>query len=292
MKGVTRRAVSVAIMTGLVFCSFLLIAPVPVRATTSIWWTMYPSAYNSTWQRALPFPQIGPNPCSDISARDGISKDLYYAGDSAQVAENGDFTNASWSDWDEFLGLDYVNGTQPPDNATITVVWVTAYFMTQSPDCYLLFSVDNKVTWYNSDPILAAYGPVSWNVSTLIAWTPQLLKSPQTWAKINAFPTPSTHIYLDYIGISSMWTVPYGGGYEPPGGETTGGMIGGTWASSIVIGTLGGIGFIGMIAYPALAIYSFKSKDEKMNAVVGFIIGESLFVTLLWFALSVFTGNM
>lgn len=257
---------------------------------------MYPSAYNSTHFFAFPLPQVGPNPCPEVSARaDGLTKDLYYASQaSAQYAENGDFTNTTWHDDDEFFGLDYISGTQPPDNATIIIVWVTAYFMSQSPDVYLLLSIDDRATWYNSDPILAAYGPISWNVTSLIAWTPQLLKSPQTWARVNCFPLGSTHYYLDYIGISSAWTVPYGGGYVPPGEveETGGQMMSSGWLTDIFILSLLGIGFVGMIAYPGLAIYSYKSSDDKLSSLIAFISGETIFAGMVWFALLVLTGEI
>jgi hypothetical protein len=53
-----------------------------------------------------------------------------------------------------------------------------------------------------------------------------------------------------------------------------------------------GIGFVGMIAYPGLAIYSYKSSDDKLSSLIAFISGETIFAGMVWFALLVLTGEI
>jgi hypothetical protein len=96
-----------------------------------------------------------------------------------------------------------------------------------------------------------------------------------------------TPVYVDYVGLSYTWQ--YGPAPPPSGGPIAWDS---SWITNIFITTLAGVGFIGVIAYPGLAIYSYKSKDEKLGAFVSFIIGETLFTGMLWFALSVITGNI
>ena len=62
--------------------------------------------------------------------------------------------------------------------------------------------------------------------------------------------------------------------------------------SDVFMEVLAGVSFLAVIAYPALAIYSYKSTDEKLSSFSGFIIGEVIFIGLLWFALSVLSGKI
>jgi hypothetical protein len=50
---------------------------------------------------------------------------------------------------------------------------------------------------------------------------------------------------------------------------------------------MGGIGFIGMIAYPAAAIKRHKSGGNPSESIVGFVVLEFMFVGMLYAALAI-----
>jgi hypothetical protein len=184
----------------------------------------------------------------------------------------------------------------PASNATILSVSMIAVAYVPVGATIQMFAMhDVNGTYYsfhNGPEVSGSYWTFQefeYDLTDDYSWNASMLTS-TTFLRIVLMAYGSgTSVYVDYVGLSYTWQYgpapPAGGGWNPFG-------FGSSWMSSIFIVTLGGVGFIGMIAYPGVAIYSYKSKDEKLNSVVGFIIGEALFICMLWFALSVLTGNI
>jgi hypothetical protein len=229
----------------------------------------------------------------DRDAYDAVIGQSY---DTTQWLETADFTNIAIS-W------------LPYDNATIDWVLVTTYWHfipasnNYTPLMTLKLSINDKASWmsYGSTipktrwPYPLTETAITWNVTTLVAWTPALLKSQDVWAKIYTYTSAGETYYLDYVGLHYFWHVPWvpaGVLPEPPAPQTHPFAFGGFTVTSVFIGSLGAMGFIGMIAYPALAIYFHDSKDNKLGAFSNFIIGESMFIAMLWFSLAVVTGQI
>jgi len=183
----------------------------------------------------------------------------------------------------------------PASNATIlTVSMIAIAYIPAGPHIEMWAMHDVDGTYYSFHTGGAMYGSY-WTYQKFeidltddYSWNASMLTS-TTFLRIVVMAFGSgTPVYVDYVGLSYTWQ--YGPEPPPPSGNPFG--FGTYGMSDIFIATLGGVGFIGMIAYPGLAVYSYKSKDEKLSAVVGFITGETLFVGMLWFALSVITGNI
>lgn len=286
MKQRNRKALSVVVTTSLIIGLFLFVPNSnDVDATWNGWHdVMAPTAKNTTaWNYAY-----GLNAAKEL---DGTAICL---GGSWGYVRTSDFTDPSYTDYI----APYDNRSDfPDDNATfyyfkgICIWWMVLCSPTNYYRVYVEQLVDGNYSTLYATGVLGgtnSWEDLEWNVTGLRSWTGAELKDPTLFRITLMAQGVAGPIYVDYIGWHYIWqptpTVPSSGG-GPLG-------FGSSWMSNIFIVTLGGVGFIGMIAYPGVAIYSYKSKHEKLGSVVGFIIGETLFIGLLWFALSVITGRI
>lgn len=202
-----------------------------------------------------------------------------------------DFTSTSYSNF----WVPYSNRSAfPLTNATIlSVSMIAIAYVPGGTTIQMLAMHDVNGTYYsfhNGPEVSGSYWTFQKfevDLTADYAWNASMLTDTAFLRIVLMAFGSGTPIYVDYVGLSYTWQ--YGPASPPSGGPIGWGS---SWITNTFIATLAGVGFIGMIAYPALAIYSYKSKDEKIGAVVGFIVGESLFITLLWFALSIFTGRI
>jgi hypothetical protein len=145
-------------------------------------------------------------------------------------------------------------------------------------------SFASSPTWTTS---LGTYKEFEVDLTDEYAWTASVLTNTSLIRVLILAIGTGNAVYVDYVGLSYTWQ--YG---PPPPPEEDQTIFGISWTTNIFIATIGGVGFIGLIAYPALAIYSFRSKDDKLHAFVSFIFGETLFIAMLWIALLYFTGSL
>lgn len=184
----------------------------------------------------------------------------------------------------------------PTSNATILSVSMIAIAYVPAGATIQMFAMhDVNGTYYsfhNGPEVSGSYWTFQefeYDLTDDYSWNASMLTN-TTFLRIVLMAYGSgTPVYVDYVGLSYTWQY---GPAPPPSGGPFGWGLGSSWMSDIFIIILGAVGFIGMVGYPGVAIYSYKSKDEKLNSVVGFIIGETLFIGMLWFALSVLTGNI
>lgn len=213
-----------------------------------------------------------------------------------------------------------------PDNSTIGWILALAIFKDDSgpyggslpSNVKLNYSKDGGSTWSNfsASPkvwdIIPHYYYVWWNITSMEAWTPALVKSTSFYMGIN-FDIPAgvaypKHFYpkqtsLDYLGISYEWHTPgYAGYYEgwTPGSTGTNDTLtpgatpiphfnfpsfGGSWMIKVFQISLGLIGCIGMIGYPAAAIKSHKRGSNMSDSLVSGITLEAIFIVMFYAAL-------
>jgi hypothetical protein len=283
MKPITRRAASIVMVMSLVVGVFSL-SPNSnnVKATWNGWHdVMAPTAKNTTaWSYAY-----------GLNAAKELDGSAICLGGSWSYVRTSDFTDPSYTDYI----APYDNRSDfPDDNATfyyfkgICIWWMVLCSATSYYRVYLEQLIAGNYSTIYASQVLGGTGSwqdLEWNVTGLRSWTGAELKDPTLFRITLMDQGVMGPVYVDYIGWHYIWQ-------STPTPWSPGGGPSASWISSTFIVALGGVGFIGMIAYPGLAIYSYKSKDEKLNSVVGFIVGEVLFIGMLWFALSVLTGNI
>lgn len=237
-------------------------------------------------------------------------------GDSGSWAMTYDFTNPNYVEY----GSGWIDrATFPPANATIVSVDMIAvvYSLTvnhedpwpydprpfqltmvcwngynntivQSPMLY----TTETATLYNYDVTTEmCYGGghgafPNWTAGMLMNTTGDL----KVYINIGGFGNP---VMVDYLGIDYIWSYPVP--VAPPGPSGGGGHPfgwGASWMSDLFIGAFGAMGFIGMIAYPGIAIHFYKSGDDKLGAIAGFVIMETLFIVMVYAALAIVTGKL
>lgn len=269
----------------------LFVASETAKADNFYYSSWLPSSSNSTYWTV--YPKYVGSATSEYEVQVAYSSvlDLYTSSSGLlRYVETNDFNNTDYNDLNE---SDEMVWFMPVSNATITSVSVVALFFWQYPETVLYYSVDDKSSWGTSSTYsaggggMAPYGAVTWNVTSLEAWTPAMLNSTDTWAKAKFSPTAGQHYYLDYLGFIVTWYYDVPGGSEDPveapeseeGGADFGYDI--IYSAEGIIGVLGMVGFIGMIAVPALAVYLVKNSDEGRMAI--FIKMLALFMFCLTF---------
>ena len=127
------------------------------------------------------------------------------------------------------------------------------------------------------------------DVTALENWTPAMVKSPNFWVGVDISPLPMTTSYwCDYVGITYSYVRwgDQGAPYVPPGGDNQnnipwipGGLTGGA-----LIGMMGIVGFIGMVATPAILVHQMKHGDRIQNFIG--LVGVFVFcLGLFWIAI-------
>jgi hypothetical protein len=302
MKPSTRRTLSVS--------AILLISILILNCSFQSMATPYPYEVNAPEALSGIGYYGGTSRWADIGTvkiLDGHTSLFYVTSTVAWIA-TGNYTGHNPWQWPALPDM--------PNNATILnveLVVVLKYPYTYSSSWfYLQYAVNttydevwsDTASWYGPGNATWIDGPITYwktckvNVTDetvggpIGGWSASMINSNETWVRIytGSYLPYNRAIEIDYIGLNYIWEYPIGVPAPPSSGSPIG--WGSSWITNIFIATLGGVGFIGMIAYPGIAIYSYKSKDEKLGSVVGFIIGETLFIGLLWFALSVFTGRI
>ena len=310
-----KHKVSIAILVAIV-CMSMTIGALPAdRARASsytVHWTIWPSG---AWFGGVGVDEAS-NACT-LTFGEGGSVGQEYGGDArldslyapagtCQYVAIGGFTS------DYTYPYFWPNQTFPPDEATI--LWVEAYgfFKVLSGCRNVTFAYALNATypyeyygfdwWINNTqqpwPIYAysEYQVRAWNMTNLRNWTPydvkNALQASHTAIRIWSPDLLSNgqSLYVDYVGIRYAWTNDTI--YTPP--ET---IEPGEWhvsfSGSTIFAILGGIGFIGMIAYPALAIANRKRGapiDSRVMGIASAISTEALFIALFVAAVVIYAG--
>ena len=191
----------------------------------------------------------------------------------------------------------------PPDGATILGVSLIAVVRAQvtkpftlsivygrdwdgdSWSMYMLTSsmfyatTTDQVYSYNITADLIAEGAIT-------AWNATMLKSTSSdeWFYVQLMSwadTPGHILYVDYVGLSYIWSYPSGGG----GGDGEPGIF----TTPDVIGLMGMTGFIGMIGVPAASIWFFR-RDGGSKIMIG-VSALVAFTVCLGFFLASINGG-
>ena len=278
-----KRRWFVYLVSLLVVSSAMVMLPESVRAdATSQWWTYYPGALNATSYRVSPSP-TAPIDNDLIKIRgDGFDWQFYETYSHVEGIETNDFIeDDEWYQPDPPLDKNYIVGYPPPDNATIISVSLVVVFQTYVPGGEIFFSIDDKGNW-TVKTVPSTYYYYQVNVTADADWTPQILKSNETWVRGIFTCTASTFYWVDYIGFIVHWLAPYGGGYDevyvPPEGFNYDFIYEGDG----IVAMFGLVGFIGMIAVPAFAAWTFK-KGTETNKIA--LVTQMLVVWMFCFAM-------
>lgn len=283
------------IFSAILSLAIILIIPqatIRATATTSLYGCFFPSANHETlyldWVSQGTDVDGGPKVCLDgnyidITLRHGYTSLL-------NEVRTSDFNNADYHAGPYEHG--YISGDQAPDNATITAIWVIVVFHGANPQVgtmWLKFTTDGS-TWsgplyVTQDATMSIMNAWSNNITAQRAWTPSMVKSANLGASFSTLITIETGNFLvDYLGFYYSYTVPYGGGYIPPGevppvtNETINPL---TIPSPIAL--FGIIGFVGMIATPAAGIWFARRSDEPkmvigIQVMIAFVVCFGLFL--------------
>jgi len=162
--------------------------------------------------------------------------------------------------------------TFPPYNATIQTVYIVALVNGGGGRyCQLGYSIDNRDSWTwqgSSTYTSSTWVGLMWNITSARSpWEPWFMQSGAFWAGIRSYDSVPWPLEIDYIGISYNWTLPEGPPEEPP--EEPPGPDFGDLGMSGVIGL---IGVLGMIATPAFAIWWQREHDNKIMAIIIFLM--------------------
>ena len=228
--------------------------------------TRGPSANNSSFYRAYPFPIA---PVAAYGAQvvlDGLSQKIQYTHDSLYSLECSDFSNES------FPGASEYGWVTMPENATIFEVWVIAEFTANRPEMTIYLDTGEQEA-YNTTYVSSGYLSAYWNVTSLQDWDHDLLTDFETRIFFDAWTDAQVPYYCSYLGF---WKIVWQGWFEgeaeedPPeddhdeGGYDIGYDIG--WTN--IPGVLGFMGFIGMIAVPAFGVWVARNGESESNIVL------------------------
>lgn len=210
----------------------------------------------------------------EVMKLDGIS--AYLIEDGAWISTHG-FLNPSYDNyWPPYSN----RSAFPPANATILSVSLLAILRCPVPrlfQMHLVFTVGGTSFNYFSGWLTAGTTDqaFTFNVTVnLVAYGYE-----DDWDYFTVFLDagyyPGKSLYVDYLGISALWTWP--GGPGGPGGE-------GYAPSPVdVPGIMGITGFIGMIAVPAAGVWVFRKDGGSkilaaMGVLVAFLVCFALFL--------------
>lgn len=273
----------------MMFVPMITVVPDTAKAVSTTWFSYWPSAYNSTFWQVYPKYITGVVTCYPAQIDDSVTKDLHSTATYAYV-ETNDFTNPTWYGPEPLP--EYASGDPCPNNGTATIVAVLIYanFMTWHPEITLYFSVNDKASWSAGYSVSAGYGEVGWNVTALIAWTPEIMNSDDTWIRLRAQDMSSSNYYLDYLGFLYSYTVPWGGGYIPPDPPDPEDEDGPSWTYNLtgggVVGVMGVVGLCGMVGVPAWAVLAWRNgQDTRVGVFVKALVMGMFCFAMFWVSL-------
>ena len=212
---------------------------------------------------------------NEVKKLDGLVAHLME--DGAWVSTQG-FLNPSYDNyWPPYSN----RSAFPPANATMLSISMLTIIRCQVPrsfQMHLVFTIGDTSFNYFSGWLWA--GPTdqafTFNITTnLVTYGKE-----KAWDYFTIFldagpAAGGKSLYVDYLGISALWTWP-----GPPAGP------GGTGYSSApidVIGLMGMTGFIGMIGIPAISIWMFRRDGGSkiyaaVMALVAFLVCFGFFL--------------
>lgn len=211
-----------------------------------------------------------------------------------------------------------ITGTQALDNATITGVWLVATFPYAAPPMDFLIHMSSlRISYRYYEPLLPAWinqGPftpsfmvfygagVPWGMAADVtdwvpvgsSWTAAMLRSSTLSIQFSCTVDNGYVFFMDYLGLYYTYTQPGAGGGTGPGGPSDGSgpgfnfpSFGGSWLVTILAISMGTVGLIGMIAYPAAAIKNHKRGSNPSESLVGALTLEFIFIGMLYAALMI-----
>ena len=280
------RALSVIALGFVMLVPVMMVVPEPaIAAGTTTFYTHCASAKNSTYWSIYPKYSTGVTVVPQVEiANEAMHKTISTTALTVYV-ETNDFTEDEWYHA-TYIPDEYYSGEMPPDNATLLSVYMEIRFSWSHPELTPYFSINDKGSWGTGSTYPeSTTNTIVWNITDAAAWTPAMLRSDDTWCRLKMLPSASVSYYLDYIGLSVMYTLPYGsGGAEEDDLPGFGDKF---WTYDLsgggIIGVFGVVGLCGLIATPAWAAWSFKNSDDSrvvvfVKAIVVGMFSLSLFL--------------
>lgn len=280
------KLAAIGIVAGVLLSSLLIMPMQTVQAADLTYWcSTCPPAYNSSYWTVYPRYSSTHVEADSVETFDETYLDLYTGSTGLiKYVRTNDYTNLG--EWQDLMDSNFSEpvGFMPPDNATITSVWMIAAFSGYHPYMRFGFSTNNASSWTYSSYMAEStssymtWGNVGWNVTSLTTWNATLLNSTALWAELKAYPTAGTHYYLDYLGFRVFWWAELegggSGGWDPepdtePSEPFDYSFI---YSAEGMVGMMGLIGLIGMIGIPAAGVYIARnSNDSRINILVKMI---------------------
>ena len=252
----------------------LSMAAYDAEAYEGTYYTYRPSSNNSTIYR------IGQTPGAAYGSQllwDGYTTDFSHTSDAWWYLETSDFNNPEWYGEEEYGWQGFI-GDMPPDNATIVSVSLIAFFVTYQPFLQFFISANDEVFNEQFD---VGFGTLSWNVTALYDWTPQMLSNETTAITLVMYTEANLNYRVSYLGFGTIhwtgWDEELPSDADPPAEDDDGYDAGYDIVYTNIPGLLGFIGFIGLIAVPAAGIWVARNGQSESHI--------ELFVKILaaWF---------
>ena len=213
---------------------------------------------------------------------DGLSA---YVGGLGSYVQTLHYTDPAYNDyWSPYSN----RSAFPPNNATILSVKMLCVVKAQVTKPFtltLLYGMGASIFVVNSPMYYAttSYQEYSYNITSATSWNASELKSSvpgkdfqvrvMSWADTGIY-----NLYVDYVGLSYTWSYPVGGeDTEQDSGQP------GHFTMPSITGTMGIIGFLGMVGVPAASIWFLKQDGGSkiyagLTAALTFILCFALFL--------------
>jgi hypothetical protein len=197
---------------------------------------------------------------------------------------------------DTSQAYDWPKQVMPLSNATILSVYLITIAKLSSTDFYppypvgyLQYSIDGQDHYYPASSAtnntfnitnVASYQEYLYNVTTWQNWTPEMLLSPQTFVQLNVTGAVSlSPILIDYIGLRYNWTL----GAIPGPSHVPYQFTFNFSSGSLIQGSLGVLGFAGLVICPAIGYIVMNRSENKVNAFIfTLMFGVFSFALFAW----------
>jgi len=202
----------------------------------------------------------------------------------------------SFQDHSEEYGWPYQ--VLPLGNGTINDVSliVNITFALYGHNAWLQYSLDGQQSWKptanlsNKFDLFGANVPATYhvptnylvNVTTLEIWTPQKILSSSLYVRLYTEDAMNWdyRIGVDYIGLKYNWTTAGASPIPNPIYHWKNSTLGHITFAQMIVGGFGVLGFIGLIATPAIGILLARRSDNRVA-----VIGKTIFACLIFFTL-------
>lgn len=183
--------------------------------------------------------------------------------------------------------------TAAPDNATINWINATVHFSVVSgyvpSTTHLSYSVNGGTTWISNgagalttDTSWYPYIIKRWNITSQQAWSPALVKSPNTQVMVWFTGSAGTQYDIDYVGLDYRWVTSDSPGYPPNGTYVPSVPWPAPDYSPANFTTLMGFaGLFGLVATVPFGIWMARERDEKMIPFMVVLVLGAFFLAMM-----------